>query len=299
MRQENAILRQQIASLTGEDIRLPSNRWVALLIVGWLLLTILPTMAVWLTSFETQTWSGYVGYGIAFGAPWLQCSILFSVLVLLNVNASPKLLIFVLASVGLCACWLSTRNLTNESFQYALLGPFVSSLIVTPTIACRIVFRWRIVHGLSQRQGRPVSIATYLFLTLIVAALISAMSWLPKDLRDGLLDGSYFVYFGGLIISSIMISIPTMVFILNRLPLNRLRGIYSLCIWELISLAISVISMYCIGRFEAPRMSLLYGLFGASFGIFFSLGFTVAMLWLRLLGFRLQRYNGRIQGQPL
>lgn len=88
-----------------------------------------------------------------------------------------------------------------------------------------------------------------------------------------------------------------MVYFLNRLPLYRLRGIYSLCIWELISLAISVISMYCVGRFEAPSMSLLYGLFGASFGITFSLGFAVAMLWFRLLGFRLQRYSGSKQDQ--
>ena len=160
LRQENALLRQQIASQTGEDIRLPSNHWLALLIVGWVLLTILPTTAAWLASFEPQTWMRYVGDGIAFGAPCLQCSVLFSVLVLLNVGESQKLLIFVLASVGLGACWLSMRNLESDSFLYALLGPFVSSLIVTPVIACRIVCRWQIVHGLSQRQRRPASIAT-------------------------------------------------------------------------------------------------------------------------------------------
>lgn len=96
------------------------------------------------------------------------------------------------------------KNLESEALHLALLGPFLSSLIVTPVIVFRIVYRWQIVHGLNQFQGRPASIATYLILTFIVAALISAMSWLPQELQDGLLDGSYLIFFGGLIISSMM-----------------------------------------------------------------------------------------------
>ena len=111
LKNENSLLRQQIAQLSGSDSLLASNRWQTLLIVGWLLLTILPTMAALLTSFDTSDLLEYVGYGIGIGASWSQCSILFLVLVLLDVRPSQKLLIVVLASVGFFTCWVSTKDM--------------------------------------------------------------------------------------------------------------------------------------------------------------------------------------------
>ncbi len=298
LQNENSLLRQQIALLNGSDSLLVSNRWQTLLIVGWLLLTILPIMAALMTSSVTSELLEYVGLGIGIGGSWSQCSILFLVLVLLNVRISQKLLIFVLAVVAFFTCWVSTKDMQALPYMYALIAPVVSAIIAIPAIVCRIVYRWQIAHVSSRQQGKPASIATYLLLTLAVASLISAISWLPNETRVELVNARFFVTFGGPIISSMMLTIAIVCYFLSHRPMYRTRGMYTLLICELLCVSLCLCAMVCVAKLQSPTQILLYGLFGATFAIVFSLWFAVAMLWLRLLGFRLMQDTEVKQAQP-
>lgn len=284
-------MRQQIASQTSADTSSPSTRWLEVLVLGWMFLTILPATVTWSASFKTGGSTEYIAYGLGIGAPWTQCTILFFVLIFLDVRQSHKFLILANATVGLVFCWFSLRHPEVSPYQYTLLTPIVAGVISIPAIAFRIAYHWAITHESSDVQSKPASIATYLLLTLAVALTISAVSWLPRDIRDEIIDMDFLATFGGPIVACMLIAIPTMVYFLNRQPLHRSRSIYMLCIWDMFCVMLSVCAMLCRANFDSPSEAFDYGLFGLSFAITFTFWFSLGMGWLRLLGFRLQRGN--------
>lgn len=285
LRQENDLLRQQIRGLTDGTLRLPKISWLWRLGIGWILLSTLPLIPVWLLKLDGSAWRYYLICGISYSSPWTQGSILLSIVVLLAKPLSRKLVLAAFATLVLVLCWITISESANEAIEFAPLAPYAASCIAVPLFVCRVVWRWQIASQFDTSLPQPTSIATYLILTMAVATLTTASSLLSEDIQDAFGDGIFLAIFGGVLIACMMIAIALLAYFLNRLPLARSRGAV-LCAWLMLCWAIAAASAY---RGEYPNKdALLYAVFAASFAITFTLWYSAAMLWMRSLGYRLR-----------
>lgn len=291
LEQENAELRSRAGLLDRFRGEFSGWRTIGLSLVAILVLSFGP--AHWLGSSRSDVLDSIL-YGPSFASSWAHWTILYSVVALMGGGQLRRFLVLVFGAIGLSLIWYAQAWVLDDSEfgDLTLVAAFPAALIVSPVLFTSMGLGWRVMHRQNPSPAEQTSIASYLLLTAIVAALIAALSTVPLSTRAFWMDGQgrVVLIFLTPVLTAMAINVILLHGLLGPHRLRERGSIVPMLGMLALAILISPISPCWVSISQAGFIGFMPM---AVFAISWTLTFTVIgaafALTLRRLGYRLRR----------
>jgi hypothetical protein len=297
-------LRAELSRLQGGQPPPLDARWWCLAALGVFLLATIPNLLLLAVQaiYGREYGNGpnlfaYIVWGVSIGLPWAQ----WSLIGIFGMLHHGPLWQRVLISVGLSVCsgfmlFISITIHNTDRDDVLMVGwiaPLLVLIIAFPMFLARIFRRWTLAIRGAKAVPRPVSLASYLVLMVVLGIAFTAAKFIPWDVIASSREDAaiYLIVFGGPLLS---ISFAHL-WLLPKI-LNTRKGFavsWAQWLWPCLVLAatltISLAGPPLLLRpqtFDVEHIMRLAGLIAAipcAGGIFIAAGY----FWLRMLGYGL------------